>query len=502
MTLQVDISREEELTLLIEALFDWIEKESPGLLKYGEVNFRTILERYFYFSALIKPSSLRPLLDATELWYESAEDGQLKSSYEKRLEEIQPGSRKGATHYLRVFWHLSRLVVANSITRLLRLNGQKLTAKDYKPVAFFAFSDRFVFFFKELVSQIDPEKCVFLTSNGLVSNTAVSSIKAKLAEPESVSIEWSKVKIKAGHPLFFPYLIALRKYAMSLAMLIQNNPKVVIFAEGTSVEDESMALAAKCLKIPTVRVQSGRAGELHIGYRGMSFDKMLCWGEGFVKRFRTYSPRPAYYSTGSPLLDEVSDKSEIGHENQRTVAFFTQPISSRINSNDYQQLVDLAERLLASHDDIAVLVRKHPVDRALKFDELIYKYGARVSMMNMDTHSLAEVLKRSEAAIGFYSTTLSEAAAYGVIPVILKLKEQHSVFPFPEKYGAAIVAHNLNEAFVSVSQILYQPETANDTRENMKKFSLKYFGPRDGLAMQRILKLINQTIEDGSILKS
>lgn len=490
------LSREEELTMLIESLFDSIERECPAIFSYGNVSLRSVLERYFYFSALSNPVSLKPLLDATVTWYKDTRDNELKACYRQKAESIKYGIRDRFNYYLSFFINLSRLFFHSAINRLINTKVNNKVNGDDRPIAFFAFSDRFVFFFKDVVSEINPEKCIFLSINGLVSIEVVSQLKARLVKPEHPVIRWSDIKIKLGHPLYLQFLIALKKYTMSEEMLINYKPKVLIFAEGTSMDDQAMALAARSLGIPTVRLQSGRAGIPHTGYRNMAFDKMLCWGEGFVKRFQRYSPDSQYVITGSPLMDNISNIDDLDNLRCRTVVFFTQPVSTYISVDDYMQLIELAKRLLSKYEDINILVRKHPVDQRMDFDELVCEYNQRMKMMNIESATLAEVLCQSDIAVGFYSTTLSEAAAYGVIPVILKLSDQHSVFPYPEKYGAAVETSGIDMAEAWIAKIVYHPESVIEIKKNMNDFASEYFGPRDGLAMDRIVKSIKKTIEE------
>ncbi len=492
------MSREEKLTILIEVLFDWIEKENPALLHYGTINFRGALERFFYFDAVNRPEGLRPLLKAASAWRVNAEDEGLFSFYDACFTLM--GSRgflSSFIYHLRMIMHLIRLRLAAISSCLCPSLWEKKTNVELAPVAFFALCDRFVYFFKEVVKGLAPNECIFLSTNGLVKEEVASGIGAKLIRPSCTAVRWSDVNIGIHHPLFFPYLRVLRVYEMNHAMLAKHKPSVLFFAEGTSMEDETMAMAAKSLGVPTLRLQSGRAGVLHSGYRRMSFDKMLCWGAGFVERFKKYSPGPEYVITGSPVLDYAQMvEQELSGSRGHTISIFTQPVSTHISSNDYQQLVELAEKMIRQDAKINLVIRKHPTDIAQSFDALMNAYPARIKMMNTETHSLAEVLHSSIGAVGFFSTTLSEAAAYGVVPIILKLKEQHSVFPYPEKHGASIVTSNINEATEWVLKIMYQPETLNDVRKSMKNFSKEYFGPQDGLAVKRILECIRKASKE------
>ncbi|MDH5573114.1 MAG: hypothetical protein OEY89_15240, partial [Gammaproteobacteria bacterium] len=430
------MSNEEKITDLIDALFNWIEKENSSLLSYGKVNFRGALERFFYFSSVNRLEALRPLLNAARAWRDSTNDELLAAYYDLCLAEIGEESLLSlCVKFLRKIAWLVKLRIAALRSSTLLMFHENPPDSGVYPIAFFAFNNRFVYFFKEVVRGLGAENCVFISTNGLVAKDVVSGIGARLITPSRITVEWSDVNIGVRHPLFFSYLMALFKYGMHYTALVKQRPSVLLFAEGTSMEDEIVALAAKNLGVPTVRLQSGRAGILHSGYRQMCFDKMLCWGHGFVERFKKYSPDPEYVITGSPLMDHARLGGSVSRANSsHTISIFTQPVSSYISENDYGQLVELAGELIRKDVRINLVIRKHPADMLDVFDALQDKFPLRIKMSNPETQSLAEVLHSSVGAVGFFSTTLSEATAYGVIPIILKLRDQHSVFPYPEKH--------------------------------------------------------------------
>lgn len=479
---------EDDLTSLLEDVFDWLEADNPKLLCYGDINLRNAVERYFYFSILRNPTALQPLIPLVGSWRYCVRQEQLKYCYDGLAAKVSGFS------YAKFVSHMMALVqffiwaIRGIFKRDVTISVQQI------PVGLFTYSDRFVFFFKDLITSLKNERCVMLAFDGMVDELKVHQVGAELIIPQSGILEWSKVRMPLFHPLFPVYMLVLKSFLLSRNMLVRSCPKVLLFAEGTSLEDEVMAKAAKSLGIPTIRLQSGRAGVLHTGYRRMDFDKMLCWGPAFADRLKEYSPLPEYIVTGSPLLDhrdELVHKYELSKAG--TISFFTQPISMHIGADNYDQLVHLAKDILHMEKQVQLQVRKHPADNAFGFDELAQEFPRRINIVDNETSSLAETLASSCAAIGFYSTTLSEAAAYGVVPIILKLQEGYSVFPYPEKYGAAVVVDNNDEALKWVARILHRPDTLKVIREKMLAFTEDFFGPRDGLAMQRIVESVMES---------
>jgi len=74
--------------------------------------------------------------------------------------------------------------------------------------------------------------------------------------------------------------------------------------------------------------------------------------------------------------------------------------------------------------------------------------------------------------------------------VILQLRKEHKVFPFPELHGAAIAVDSEEAACLAIHKILHDTKYMQSMNLSMKKFADHYFGPRDGLAINRIIEHI------------
>lgn len=487
---------EEKLTALMTELFDWIEQQQPDYLTYKNSCLRGAFERYFYFEAMARPYNLLPLLKFTKPWRDSAEESYLTKTFDrywKNSSEITLIKKLITTTlpWLRLGRDFYRSIISNV------LSAKSVSTTEKRPVGFFAINCRFVDFFQPLVSKFKSTTCLFFSSHPMLISGKVKeqgACPALLPMPKGFS---SGLSLSVWHPLFPVYLHLCMFFQQAYLALQQERPEVLLFAEGTSHYDELMARAAKQLEIPTIRIQSGRAGVLHSGYRNMCFDVMLCWSNDFVERYQSVSPKPAYHVIGSPLLDEFRQLNErrVTTIKSKRVVIYTQPVSKHISEQDYLLLVKFAEDLLKRDERIDIIVRKHPVDKHSGFDDLQQKYPHRIIPMNAPEFSLAATLINTQSAVGFFSTTLSEAAACGVIPVILQLDKSHSVYPFPEKHGAAIVVDSVETAVDKVLQIQQQPEQFDSVRQKMQIFSQRFLGPHDGQSMQRLLGVINQYID-------
>jgi hypothetical protein len=291
------------------------------------------------------------------------------------------------------------------------------------------------------------------------------------------------------------YSVAVASLLDARGTLRRLRPRAVVFAEAASFPEEILARAAQSLGIATLRLQYGRAGLLSPGYYEMPYDKMLMWGEGFVRRLRGPSPDCAYVVTGSPLMDRLaagdSPPAEVFFPGEGpVVAVVSQPECASISRHDYATLANIVERVLGANPELRVLVRLHPADEATDFDRLAEQWPTRLRVTSAREFPLDAVIRASALVVGLYSTVLSEAAAAGVLPVVVRLGERHRVFPSPEDEGAAVLVTTPEEAVESITSLALDAAARQRYVEAMMMFTRKYFGPADGQAVDRIIQQI------------
>jgi UDP-N-acetylglucosamine 2-epimerase len=269
-------------------------------------------------------------------------------------------------------------------------------------------------------------------------------------------------------------------------------PKSIVFTEGASYEEDIFSRVALQIGVPTVRVQYGRAGVLHNGYRNMAYSKMLMWGDGFIERLKRYSPAPSYVVTGSHILELQSKEVESDYlrikkiiGGRQLVTLVTQPICATICEQDYMYLVNCVKYFLDHSKEYFVIVRKHPADQSNIFSVLSKKNTKNLLITDSQEMHILSILKSSKYIIGFYSTMLSEAVAVGVLPIVLPLRNSDSIFPAPENEGAGIKVINVDDLDNEINSVL-SANISNLYFDGMKKFRKKYFYKMDGMSAQRI----------------
>jgi hypothetical protein len=292
--------------------------------------------------------------------------------------------------------------------------------------------------------------------------------------------------------LFPLYTVLVVQFLKARGTLRKYRPRAVIFAEAASSHEEILARAAQSLRITTVRIQHGRAGILSPGYYDMPYDSMLMWGRGFIERLKPISPACRYYVTGSPMVDRKVNIDKRGGGIRFPVAapivtFISQPVCPNITGEDYDAVVWIAEQLLVRQTELNVFIRLHPADNGKGFHRLGDSWGNRVMVSRAPDCPLETVLFSSTLVVGLYSTVLSESAAFGTLPVVLRFGDRHNVFPSPEECGAAALATSPADAVSLILELVADSERRLSYRRAMEAFAEEYFGPMDGHSLERII---------------
>lgn len=477
--------KEELISDYIELCCSIIEKKYPEYFYYDKVDLTSVIQRILYFRSTQNLNCLYPLdmVASGILIDENQSLAKERIADRISLDKGQIPNRFATT--------------CKSISTLLRyslkaiLSSFKSKHNDIAiPYALCASYPRFIDYFKELIRELGKDNCCVLPVSEQVKEKAAAHNITSL--PQSYTMfSFKRMKMPLVSPLFQVYVQSLILYLQYSACLRNNKLKTLIFAEGTSEIDAAALLASKEQSVPTVRVQSGRAGILHIGYRHMLYDKTLIWGEGFLDRFRSASPETEYIITGNYHVDgssnmEMPDELNQFKSNVKILAVFTQPLSHYISARDYQKLYEICEYLLATYSDLKVLIRKHPSDKSSILDPLLTEYQKQTKITLASDFSLASILSISDLALGFYSTALSEAAAANVLPIMLENSTLGDVFPCPCRENAAICVPGVKEAISHIERYMHYEEKRDDFKDHMAVFARKYFGPGDGKALSRI----------------
>lgn len=469
----------ERLTRAIRSAVESVERRNPDCFRYNGVSLRGAVERRLYYEAVIDPTRLSVLCKASmpptecSAWFQAG---------------IAPTWIRDAVALSKAWARLMYYGLLRAAT------GRNQLASSQPEFVFCVLHPRFIGFFLPIIEQLGRHRCALLCEGG--STIVDEAIRHQLAICPQQYARLRATSIgRPPHALFPVYSVSIIQFLKALGTLQQCRPRAVVFAEAASFQEEVVARAARAQGIATVRVQHGRAGVISPGYYDMPYDKMLMWGEGFVERLKPTSPDCRYVVTGSPLLDKIPEAAferslAVFMERKATVTVVSQPECANISRQDYEALVFIVDHVLRSNEGTNILVRLHPADAAMDFHRLADQWPQRMRVTRAQDFALNAVLARTTVVVGLYSTVLSEAVAFGVVPVVLRLGERHRIFPSPEDAGAGALATNPDSAVAAICELVAEPLARARYRDQMEAFTRHYFGPMDGGAVARIAQHI------------
>ena len=472
----VEGSSLERLTHAIRRGFAAIEKMYPDAFFYENVSLRGALERRVYQEALLDPGRLDGLAQAS---------GDRSAFSEWLLPRVAATPFRDTWRYVKA---LLRLIEAGLRSGVRRDTGHG------PEFVFHALRPRFIDFFQPVIEKLGSQRCAIFCEPGYGVEDAAARHGLKVCERTPERLRRSGIN-RPPRSVFALYSVAVVSLLDALGTLRRHRPRAVVFAEAASFQEEILARAARALGVATVRLQYGRAGLLSPGYYEMPYDKMLMWGDGFVERLRGPSPDCQYVVTGSPLMDKLArGQSQSSHklfaDGGPVVTVISQPECASISRQDYATLTAIVDRALRANQHLRVLVRLHPADKATDFDRLAKQWPAQLRVTASREFPLDAVIGASVLVVGLYSTVLSEAAAAGVLPVVVRLGARHRVFPSPEEEGAAVLVTTPDEAVGAINSLASDASARKRYEEAMMAFTRKYFGPADGRAIDRIAEQI------------
>lgn len=498
----------ERLTRAIRSAVASVERQHAGCFHYSGISLRGALERRLYSDALIDPTRLSVLrkagaqgVDFSE-WFPARPSSSL---IRNALELFKAWARL-------VYYGLFRAVVWRRAAGLrdrrapVQVDANKFTSKPLSSsqpeFVFYVLHPRFVGFFLPVIEKLGKHRCALLCEGdpAVVDEAVRNGLDVCPQEYARLRISAINRPPRALFPLFSVLVLRLLN---ALGALRRSRPRVAVFAEAASPQEDIVARAARAMGIATVRVQHGRAGVVSPGYYDMPFDKMLMWGDGFAERVRPTSPDCHYVITGSPSLDQAPDAALEGPlavfmESKPSVTIISQPECANISRQDYETLVSVVDRVLRSNQNVNILVRLHPADLATDFHQLADQWRQRMRVTRAEDFPLNGVLARTAVIVGLYSTVLSEAVAVGVVSVVIRLGERHRIFPSPEDAGAAVLATNQDSAVAAICGLVSDPAARARYRDQMEAFTRHYFGPMDGGATERIAQHIDNAESSGN----
>ena len=293
-------------------------------------------------------------------------------------------------------------------------------------------------------------------------------------------------------------------------ILEKEGVKVALLHNETGFYGRALIIAARKSNVITIGLQHGNIGHKHIEYTHEGDgDALPCpvpditavWG----RKDRNALLGAGGYSeeqvsiTGNPRYDGLSSSKDkfsrsdfvkrFGIKEQKIIAVTTQPFPMPSERDDWLNAVISAS---AQIKDAMFVIKPHPAETTEKHEATCQKLGGNNTIILKDIN-IEELLAIADITITAWSTTGLESMMIGTPLIVVDLLGQEEKIPYVSS-GAAVKAASKEEIVNGLRDIL-DNGPSQEMRENMNSYVLDHMYKNDGLATQRLVEIVENSMK-------
>jgi hypothetical protein len=437
------------LNAAIEQFTGDMVARDPAVFRRGRSDFRYVAERQLFF-ATFADSKVHDYFVAQQTHNQLPDEGDLPFLSQKIVPYFR-GSHPAFREPLDLKSRLLRYLYRHHGRASIRMEG---CGEDRPQVLFLAIHPKFVRYLMPIAEKLgvpygfltveDPEMFEALGRHGLPRIALELTAETSAMVAPVVDIFSEKIR-----PDFFEAWF-IRSNAVRRA-LREMGPRCIVVPEGNAAIYELVNQSGKAVGIPTVCVQQGWAPVVHPGFRNMSYAKMFVWGPAFSEMLAPYNPAQRFVATGNHVV-ACQPQGDVG--TRKAIAFFLQNGAHWITKAAARGMLDLIVWTAERFPDREIRVRQHPGEPLPEADLAALTRVENIRLMFPETYSLKEVLRECRIAVAINSTTILEAIASGVVPLILDIGGFGPYHPNVAADGAAIEVQDLDAARVELERLV------------------------------------------------
>jgi glycosyltransferase involved in cell wall biosynthesis len=297
---------------------------------------------------------------------------------------------------------------------------------------------------------------------------------------------------------FFEILSTLKMYDFYRAYLNPDKTKAVVTLCDAHPHEAAITKAAKGKGIPTFTLQHGIFGAMHTPVHS---DRIFVWGEITKQKvMRLGVPAEKIVISGRPLLDEAAAKCQSLAPSLRTAfrkrhprRYSSGPVVTFIAGNIEESG---EESLLAAFSalwslGILLVVRLKPTiapEQEQWYRDQINKLGGASEVYVSKTDDLYELLAVSDVVIGFVSSVVVEAMAFGCIPVLLDILSAYDLRALLSHYDDCLIARDAAELHQLIRRITEDRDYFQQLKSVYAATASRYFGGEPGVPATRFIR--------------
>lgn len=274
-------------------------------------------------------------------------------------------------------------------------------------------------------------------------------------------------------------------YAYTVDLLVRLlAPRCIVCLEGCHYEEQLWAVVARTYGIPSVCIQQGWPSMMRTGFRRLPFDRFFTWGERFNACWQRYNPFPRFVGMG--YMYETEDAGAV--DGREAVSFFLQGPFYLSDETYQEEFTALIRQEALAFPSLPFWVREHPEFRLEGSERASLEKIPNITFVS--DRPLPEVLRRSQAVVSHFSSSLMECLVHGAIPLVydptagsryypdIEAEKLGRIATTPDEFRACLVdiRENCDVFRRQIREVLPEwfAHTATDTLEAMKKYLLAF----------------------------
>jgi UDP-N-acetylglucosamine 2-epimerase len=309
----------------------------------------------------------------------------------------------------------------------------------------------------------------------------------------------------------------VKRIEMAKELVREEEPDLVLVIDEYDAFGRALMVAGKLKGIPTLAIQHGFIGPLHMGYMyskdSISVygsvetpycpipDKIAVYGPFYYDLLVKTStfPRSSVVITGQPRYDKLALLNKLfsrerfcgklGLDPQRKIVLVaTQPLSWPMRETFIRSVLTA----LKHFPETQIIIKPHPNEKEDFYKNVVKKENIRVTILPSKSDTF-EALYACDLLVAAFSTVITEALVLGKPAVTLNLTAEE---PAPFYREVTLRVDKKEDLIPAIAKALHDHSTREKLKKDGKNFAFNHTYKQDGKATERVVNLIEQMIKE------
>lgn len=307
----------------------------------------------------------------------------------------------------------------------------------------------------------------------------------------------------------------VKNIEMAKELVEREEPDLILLINEYGIFERALVVAGKLKGIPTLAIQHGHIGPLHMGYMYSKDsisesgsvevpyypipDKTAVYGQYYYDLLTKMSayPRSSVVITGQPRYDKLAVANRVfsrerfcdklGLDPKRKIVLVaTQPLSWHMREAFIRSILTA----LKHFPEVQIIIKPHPNEKEDFYEKMVEKENIKVTILPSKSDTF-EALYTCDLLVAAFSTVITEALVLGKLAVTVNLTAED---PAPYYKEVTLRVNKKEDLFPAIAKALHDQNTRERLRKAGENFAFNHTYKQDGKATERVVNLIEQMI--------